>query len=137
MSSDNNNNNNTTNIPSSFHLQDLMNMGNNPAVQQQLQGLLNQQMTNHTQEPDEDPKEAARRKLRARIQQGEESRRGKSFQENKYVDELKKNPIVQRSGKNVDIDILVDQVMKQNNLPDHAKQRKAVRKQVEQLLNKL
>lgn len=130
----NNNNTNTTNIPSSFHLQDLMNMGNNPAVQQQLQGLLNQQMTNHT---DEDPKEAARRKLRARIQQGEDARRGKSFQENKYVDELKKNPIVQRSGNNVDVDMLVEQVMKQNNLPDHAKQRKAVRRQVEQLLNKL
>jgi len=127
-------NNNSTNIPSSFNLQDLMNMGNNPAVQQQLQGLLNQQMTNHTQD---NSKQSARDKLRARIQQGEDARRGKSFQENKYVDELKKNPIVQRSGNNVDVDMLVEQVMKQNNLPDHAKQRKAVRRQVEQLLNKL
>ncbi len=62
---------------------------------------------------------------------------GKSFQEKKQIDQLKSNPVVNQMGKNVDINMLVEQVMRQNGLPDHPQQRKMVRKQVEKMLEKM
>lgn len=129
------------NIPSSFDLKDLMNLSENPQIQNQLQGLMSQQMNEHqkVEEPKNEnlSREELRKRLRAKIRQGEESRYGKQYQEQKQVEQLKANPMVQRMGKNVDVEMLVDQVMKHNKLPDHPKQRKMVKKQVEEMIEKM
>jgi hypothetical protein len=127
-------------IPSSFDLKDLMNLQQNPQIQRQLQGLMGQQMENHKNEEKKEEnlsREELRKRLRAKIRNGEEMRAGKSFQEKKQVEQLKSNPMIQRMGKNIDMDMLIEQVMKQNGLPDHPKQRKAVKKQLESMMGKM
>jgi len=131
------------NIPSSFDLKDLMNMEKNPAIQQQVQQLFQNQMQQHQQpivEKKEDEtlsREEMRKRLRDKLNGMKGQRMGKQYQEQKQMEQLKKNSEIARMGKDVDIDLLVNQVMKQQNLPDHPQQRKAVKKQLEKMLEKL
>ena len=130
------------NIPSSFDLKDLMNMEKNPAIQQQVQQLFQNQMQQHQQEqkPVENEtlsREEMRKRLRDKLNGMKGQRMGKQYQEQKQMEQLKKNSEIARMGKDVDIDLLVNQVMKQQNLPDHPQQRKAVKKQLEKMLEKL
>ena len=130
------------NIPSSFDLKDLMNMEKNPAIQQQMQQMFQQQMQNHMEVPKKEEteklsREELRKRLREKMNGMKGQRMGKEYQEQKQLDQLKKNSEIARMGKDVDIDLLVNQVMKQQNLPDHPQQRKAVKKQVEKMIEKL
>ena len=128
------------NIPSSFDLKDLMNMEKNPAIQQQMQQMFQQQMQNHMEVPKKEEtlsREELRKRLHEKMNGMKGQRMGKEYQEKKQLDQLKKNSEIARMGKDVDIDLLVNQVMKQQNLPDHPQQRKAVKKQVEKMIEKL
>ena len=131
------------NIPSSFDLKDLMDMEKNPAIQQQVQQMFQQQMQQHMETPPkkeeegELSREEMRKRLREKINGMKGQRMGKQYQEQKQLDQLKKNSEIARMGKDVDIDLLVNQVMRQQNLPDHPQQRKAVKKQVEKMIEKL
>jgi hypothetical protein len=130
------------NIPSSFDLKDLMNMEKNPSIQQQMQQMFQQQMQQHMETPKKEEtetlsREEMRKRLREKINGMKGQRMGKEYQEQKQLDQLKKNSEIARMGKDVDIDLLVNQVMKQQNLPDHPQQRKAVKKQVEKMIEKL
>lgn len=138
-------------VKSSFDLKDLMNMGQNPALQEQIQGMMQNQFNNHVgtnnQGQSLDPstktclsKEDARKKLRQMIREKENMRMGKSFQEKKQIEQLKQNPMVNAMGdmKNVDINMLVEQIMRQQGIPlGDSAQKKSVKKQVEQLLEKM
>ncbi len=131
-------------IKSSFDLNELMNIGSNPILQQQVQGMFENQFQEHhmergattTQQPSGD-KEDLRKKLRQKLKEKSDQRMGKSFQEKKQMEQLKSNPVVNQMGGSVDINMLVEQVMRQNGLPDHPQQRKMVRKQVEKMLEKM
>jgi hypothetical protein len=129
------------NIPSSFDLKDLMNMEKNPAIQQQVQQMFQQQMQSHMETPKKEEGELSREDMRKRLREkinGMKSQRmGKEYQEKKQMEQLKNNSAIQQMGKDVDIDLLVNQVMRQQNLPDHPQQRKAVKKQIEKMLEKL
>ena len=139
------NSNNT--IKSSFDLKDLMNGAANP----QLQSLLSQQLqnmnmsnlpnmtnsSNNNNNKKELSKEEIRKKLNDKIRNSELSRMGKNVQQQNYVKELKSNPIVKQMGDNIDINTIVEQVMKSNNLPDNKQQRKSVKRQVEGLVDKM
>ena len=139
------NSNNT--IKSSFDLKDLMNGAANP----QLQSLLSQQLqnmnmsnipsmtnsSNNSNNKKELSREEIRKKLNDKIRNSELSRMGKNVQQQNYVKELKSNPIVKQMGDNIDINTIVEQVMKSNNLPDNKQQRKSVKRQVEGLVDKM
>ncbi len=143
--SDKPNSNNT--IKSSFDLKDLMNGAANP----QLQSLLSQQLqnmnmsnipsmtnsSNNSNNKKELSREEIRKKLNDKIRNSELSRMGKNVQQQNYVKELKSNPIVKQMGDNIDINTIVEQVMKSNNLPDNKQQRKSVKRQVEGLVDKM
>ncbi len=143
MSSEDPNKNNT--VKSSFDLKDLMNMGQNPALQQQIQGMMQNQFSQHLNNNNESnenkslSKEELRKKLRDKIREKENMRMGKSFQEKKQIEQLKQNPMVNAMGdvKNVDVNMLVDQIMRQQNIPNNPQQRKSVKRQVEQLMEKM
>ncbi len=143
MSNEDPNKNNT--VKSSFDLKDLMNMGQNPALQQQIQGMMQNQFSQHMNNNNESSenkslsKEELRKKLRDKIREKESMRMGKSFQEKKQIEQLKQNPMVNAMGdvKNVDINMLVDQIMRQQNIPNNPQQRKSVKRQVEQLMEKM
>ncbi len=143
MSSEDPNKNNT--VKSSFDLKDLMNMGQNPALQQQIQGMMQNQFSQHLNNNNESTenkslsKEELRKKLRDKIREKENMRMGKSFQEKKQIEQLKQNPMVNAMGdvKNVDVNMLVDQIMRQQNIPNNPQQRKSVKRQVEQLMEKM
>ncbi len=148
MSEDPNKNNT---VKSSFDLKELMNMGQNPALQEQIQGMMQNQFNNHvgTNNPAQSlepgtkaylSKEDARKKLRQMIREKENMRMGKSYQEKKQIEQLKQNPMVNAMGdmKNVDINMLVEQIMRQQGIPlGDSAQKKNVKKQVEQLLEKM
>ncbi len=143
MSEDPNKNNT---VKSSFDFKELMNLGENPQLQNQLQSMMQQQFTNHLpnqQQNDSNKeqlsKEEMRAKLRAKIREKEDMRRGKQYNEQKQIDQLKKNPMVNAmsDSKNVDINMLVDQIMRQQNIPNNPQQRKSVKRQVEQMLEKM
>ncbi len=143
MSNEDPNKNNT--VKSSFDLKDLMNMGQNPALQQQIQGMMQNQFSQHMNNNNESSenkslsKEELRKKLRDKIREKESMRMGKSFQEKKQIEQLKQNPMVNAMGdvKNVDVNMLVDQIMRQQNIPNNPQQRKSVKRQVEQLMEKM
>ncbi len=149
MSAEDPNKNNT--VKSSFDLKDLMNMGQNPTLQEQIQGMMQNQFNNHlgtnntaqNLEPSAKAhlsKEDARKKLRQMIREKENMRMGKSYQEKKQIEQLKQNPMVNAMGdtKNVDINMLVEQIMRQQGIPlGDSAQRKSVKKQVEQLIGKM
>ncbi len=132
---------NEINIPSSFDLKDLMNMEKNPAIQQQVQQMFQQQMQSHMETPKKEEGELSREEMRKRLREKingmKGQRMGKEYQEKKQMEQLKNNSAIAQMGKNVDIDLLVNQVMRQQNLPDHPQQRKAVKKQIEKMLEKL
>lgn len=132
---------NQVNIPSSFDLKDLMNMEKNPAIQQQVQQLFQNQMNEHHQQPknEHEPasKEELRKRLRAKIDGMKGQRMGKEYQEQKQMEQLRNNNMVSQMGKNVDIDLMVDQVIKEQSLPNVAQQRKAIKKRIEAMMNKL
>lgn len=128
---------NTVNVKSSFDLKDLMNLGENPTIQNQIQDMMQNQFNNHL--PQKSNKELSRDdlklKLRAKLREKENLRRGKQFNEQRQIEQLKKNPMENNEGKTVDM--LIEHIMRQNNLPDNSKQRKSVRKQVEQMVEKM
>ncbi len=140
MEEDQSNKKNGT-VKSSFNLNDLMNIGQNPEIQQQLQGMMGEQFNQFQKSEKEDEKELSReelrKKLRAKMNQMSSQRQGKDVQQQKQIEQLKSNPMVQSMGKKVDINMLIDQVMKQNNIPNTPQHRKNVKKQVEALMNKM
>ncbi len=140
MEEDQSNKTNGT-VKSSFNLNDLMNIGQNPEIQQQLQGMMGEQFNQFQKSEKEDEKELSReelrKKLRAKMNQMSSQRQGKDVQQQKQIEQLKSNPMVQSMGKKVDINMLIDQVMKQNNIPNTPQHRKNVKKQVEALMNKM
>ncbi len=144
MSDEEQNPNKNNTVKSSFDLKDLMNMGQNPALQQQIQGMVQNQFSQHMNNDSNENKpeisrEEARKRLREKIREKENMRMGKSFQEKKQIEQLKQNPLVSAMGNtnNVDINMLVDQIMRQQNIPNNPQQRKSVKRQVEQLLQKM
>lgn len=127
-------------VKSSFNLNDLMNIGQNPEIQQQLQGIMGEQFQQFQRDEKKDEnlsKEEMRKKLREKINQMSSQRQGKDVQQKKQIEQLKSNPMVQSMGKKVDINMLIDQVMKQNNIPNTPQHRKNVKKQVEALMEKM
>lgn len=127
-------------VKSSFDLKDLMNIGQNPEIQQQLQGMMGEQFQQFQQSEKKEEnlsKEEMRKRLREKINQMSSQRHGKDVQQKKQIEQLKSNPMVQSMGKKVDINMLIDQVMKQNNIPNTPQHRKNVKKQVEALMEKM
>ncbi len=130
--------NKDTTIKSSFDFKDLMNLGQNPAVQQQLQNILQGQHENHQSEPKN--KDDAKKRLRDKINSMQNSRMGKSFQQEQQIQQMKNNSLMRTMGSmsdNMDVNALVEQVMKEQNLPNNTKQRKYVKRQVEELMEKM
>ncbi len=131
----------TGTVKSSFNLNDLMNIGQNPEIQQQLQGMMGEQFNQFQKSEKEGEKELSReelrKKLRAKMNQLSSQRQGKDVQQQKQIEQLKSNPMVQSMGNKVDINMLIDQVMKQNNIPNTPQHRKNVKKQVEALMSKM
>jgi hypothetical protein len=131
----------TGTVKSSFNLNDLMNIGQNPEIQQQLQGMMGEQFNQFQKSEKEGEKELSkeelRKKLRAKMNQLSSQRQGKDAQQQKQIEQLKSNPMVQSMGNKVDINMLIDQVMKQNNIPNTPQHRKNVKKQVEALMEKM
>jgi hypothetical protein len=131
----------TGTVKSSFNLNDLMNIGQNPEIQQQLQGMMGEQFNQFQKSEKEGEKELSkeelRKKLRAKMNQLSSQRQGKEVQQQKQIEQLKSNPMVQSMGNKVDINMLIDQVMKQNNIPNTPQHRKNVKKQVEALMSKM
>ena len=128
-------------VKSSFNLNDLMNIGQNPEIQQQLQGMMGEQFNQFQKSEKEGEKELSReelrKKLRAKMNQMSSQRQGKEVQQQKQIEQLKSNSLVQSMGNKVDINMLIDQVMKQNNIPNTPQHRKNVKKQVEALMSKM
>ncbi len=128
-------------VKSSFNLNDLMNIGQNPEIQQQLQGMMGEQFNQFQKSEKEGEKELSReelrKKLRAKMNQMSSQRQGKDVQQQKQIEQLKSNPMVQSMGNKVDVNMLIDQVMKQNNIPNTPQHRKNVKKQVEALMSKM
>jgi hypothetical protein len=131
----------TGSVKSSFNLNDLMNIGQNPEIQQQLQGMMGEQFNQFQKSEKEGEKELSReelrKKLRAKMNQLSSQRQGKDVQQQKQIEQLKSNPMVQSMGNKVDVNMLIDQVMKQNNIPNTPQHRKNVKKQVEALMSKM
>ncbi len=131
----------TGTVKSSFNLNDLMNIGQNPEIQQQLQGMMGEQFNQFQKSEKEGEKELSReelrKKLRAKMNQLSSQRQGKEVQQQKQIEQLKSNSLVQSMGNKVDINMLIDQVMKQNNIPNTPQHRKNVKKQVEALMSKM
>ncbi len=133
-----NKDNNT--IKSSFDFKDLMNLGQNPAVQQQLQSILQDQHTNHQNNNNNVQKDDAKKRLRDKLNSMQNARMGKSFQQEEQIKQMKNNSLLRSVGSmgdNVDINLMVDQIMKEQNLPNNTKQRKYVKRQVEELMEKM
>jgi hypothetical protein len=88
-------------------------------------------------EKKEESKEELRKKLREKMNQLSSQRLGKDQQQKKQIEQLKSNDMIKSMGKKVDINLLIDHVMKQNNIPNTPQHRKSVKKQVEALMEKM
>lgn len=127
-------------VKSSFNLNDLMNIGQNPEIQQQLQGMMGEQFQQFQKDEKKEEnlsKEELRKKLREKMNQMSSQRMGKDVQQKKQIEQLKSNDMIKSMGKKVDINLLIDHVMKQNNIPNTPQHRKSVKKQVEALMEKM